>query len=417
MRSSSAASSTRALTPGKLKQPGSTRGLKSTHSGSEEAVLSDKLLLFLQQSRERTSHNHAARISLLESQYTQSLHGLSGARGSSTLFTEASLNARKGGRHGRDPAGIVDKEIVIEVDMSESEDEVSSQPIETNHRAQQREHAATQFSSVRLTASSCRVTATAAATDLSPQSLSESYGVSPEVRTPISPFIEKMHYREVLCAPELPQGPEKRNKTTTHYTATELSLGRAQAGVRANVGRGMVSSLPPCAAARNEVSVSLERAINEARDKHNWSESTTANVMSRGTTTAPPMLPRTNAVTSKVDDEVQHSPLFPHEPEIEEFLAWEAAKPAELLKCLRAGFSNHCPIATAYAAVRPEVHWLSLLCNSESDVKSEAKGSPLRPDSAPSRFIEWIASDVDCYEGLLLQRGAVAPIVARSAKS
>ncbi|RNF26787.1 uncharacterized protein Tco025E_01022 [Trypanosoma conorhini] len=86
------------------------------------------------------------------------------------------------------------------------------------------------------------------------------------------------------------------------------------------------------------------------------------------------------------------------DPELEEFLAWEEAKPLKRRESLQAGLKRGSFLAKVYAAAQPELDSSALF-----DAPGRKPAEPLVPECPASRYIQWIAGDLDCYEDLLLR--------------
>ncbi|KEG09526.1 hypothetical protein DQ04_05081040 [Trypanosoma grayi] len=337
------------------------RGGPSDDEGLRGGVVDyEALQLFLERSRENAARSHEKRLALLESQYAARLQSCSRTSGRSAWRrreapTATATDTQPSTHISRSPSLAAVAAGVIEIEVDESDGDEPAEgvgPFPLHSKG---------IPPMSSTTSS-----------FTPQSHCESQGISPEVCTPFSPPVEQPSL-PVVCAEEV-------------HTVASASSDSVWAGPASN------AYSPLCRGPHEENAATAQHVL----DEYNEQQDVTRCLMqffvnhldaevSRGTREDAPLLPSPHASR-------------PLEPELQEFLAWEAAKADRRRECLRAAPTSTSCVAKAYAAAQPEVCWSSLFERSDNTT-----AMPLTPASPPVRFIEWIASEVDCYEDLLLQ--------------
>nr|CCC94586.1 conserved hypothetical protein [Trypanosoma congolense IL3000] len=373
-------------------------------AGSDaHALLQGRLMLFLQQSRNQAAQNHAMRMSLLESQYSRRLREVTAVRHVTSPLPCTPPEQPEVGRCAPTSCDAVGTDVVIEVDMSETDEEGPSSSVVMGSGELRRQRVSQHISYDNSGAE--RGPAGTTVASFSPQSPSASYDISPETRTPISPTTERKSPEKAMTTSDSVSTTMRGRSEVKYCGAAEALLKSSQVIPRRNVLTNRASVFPSRGTDRGGVSVSLMSAINNASEEAMRHRLMAPNTQRRDAARHQSVARSPGSPRPRVDASCPSSPT-PLDPELMEFLVWEATRPEEYRRSLQAGLNRLCPIARAYAAARPEAGWLSHTDGEAIPVANERCRSPLHPGSTPSRFVEWIASDIDCYEDLLLEQTA-----------
>ncbi|ORC92380.1 uncharacterized protein TM35_000031330 [Trypanosoma theileri] len=378
---------------------------------------------FLEKSREKAAQHHEDRISLLESQYLLRLQK------SSKLHTPSldhrlavgvetqngSIESPPKSSTSNNTSAITANVSVVEIELDESDEE---EPPEKKHamlwRQQQHQKHSNTLSS-------------------SPQSRTDSDGISPEMCTPFSPQAVTSSRSPTTSLEEvhiMKYGNSKNNKTNNNNknnknggscsveetpvvnpNKTPLSgkIDKVDMNI-SNSSENMVSRL----SYRSYQTTQDEMIFNseEEEEKEKEQNVTRSLMQSFGnhineltpqkSSNTPPLLSTPLLLSHSVDPQI--------EPELQEFLLWQSEKSVKRRESLQMANNNRSKVAKVYAAASTELRWPSLF--DDSSKKTPVK-PPLTPESSPSRFISWIADEVDCYEDLLLHLTPTAEEVER----
>ncbi|EAN83952.1 hypothetical protein C3747_211g40 [Trypanosoma cruzi] len=358
----------------------------------DERVDPDALRLFLEHARQEAAERHQRRVSQVESQYLRHLQRCSTLPGASM----SRLQGEKG-----DAAPVDDGEI-IEIELEES-DENNDDAEDRKNDEESKSWASCGFTSNFFTATTTDFTRalgkTSATQHLSPapstpQSQSNSQGISPEVYTPLISTPEEVSSTNATSAAKVSSLMRHDGANDTDAEVWRANAAPNSAAMFPNYGRGPedyfggMSVQKLCAENVAAQQARSLHTVDECGDQHD----ATRCLM--------------HAFGRHLDVEFQQvehdAPCSPPagvslEPELEEFLAWQAAKPLRRRERLQGALNCGSHLAKVYAAVYPE-----LLSSALFDAPGKKLAEPLTPESPASRYIQWIASDVDCYEDLLL---------------
>ncbi|RNF09173.1 hypothetical protein TraAM80_02318 [Trypanosoma rangeli] len=356
--------------------------------GETTRVGDDALRLFLERSRQRAAQ--------LEFRYLHQLQGCSTLPGASTPRPQPKEEDEKGPAAARGTRGTsrgsprvdylslmaADDADVIEIQLEDSDDDDNVEcmnGVDTEERLM-----SCRFASTSSTAATTCFTSTAGKktpphfvpASFTPQSESNSQGLSPEVYTPFASAPEEVLDRHAVSAIKESITMKYDNVATPNVEgeAVDAFMGNSAKNICAGeVAAQPETVLPTFGECDDQQQVM--RCLMHAFANHLDSEA------------------------SQVVHDHSQSPTAKEllDPELEEYIAWEAAKPLKRRESLQAGLNCVSYLAKIYAAAQPE------LCSSALfDAPGKKLAEPLMPECPPSRYIQWIASEVDCYEDLLL---------------
>ncbi|ESL06146.1 hypothetical protein TRSC58_06185 [Trypanosoma rangeli SC58] len=365
--------------------------------GETTRVGGDALRLFLERARQRAAQRHRQRVAQLEFQYLHQLQGCSTLPGASTPRPQQKEEEGKSPAAARDTRGTsrgssrvdclsstgADDADVIEIELEDSDGDENGEYIkgvETGTRL-----VACGFASTSSTGATTCYTSTSGKkttpphfmpASFTPQSESNSQGLSPEVYTPFASAPEETLDHHAVSA--------IKESITMKYdnVATPNVEGGA---VDAFVGDSVKNICAGGAAAQPEPVLPTFGECDDQQQVTRCLMHVFANHL--------------DAEASQVVHDHSQSPTAKEllDPELEEYFAWEAAKPLKRRESVQAGLNCVSYLAKIYAAAQPE------LCSSALfDAPGKKLAKPLMPECSPSRYIQWIASEVDCYEDLLL---------------
>ncbi|EKF31479.1 hypothetical protein MOQ_004681 [Trypanosoma cruzi marinkellei] len=364
----------------------------SGREARDERVDPDALRLFLERARQEAAERHQRRVSQVESQYLRHLQRCSTLPGASMPRPQ---------REKGDAVPVDDGE-VIEIELEESDDNNDGAENRENDK-ESKSWVSCGFNSNFSTANTTGFTRAFGKTSVpqhlspapsTPQSQSNSPGISPEVYTPFISTPEEFSSSHANSAAKVSclvkhDGADDTVAEVWHANATPNS-----AATIPNYGRepvdyfGGVSVQKLCAENAAAQQARSLHTVDECGDQH---DATRCLMYAFGR--------HLDVEFQQAEQDAPCSPPagVPLEQELEEFLAWQAAKPLRRRERLQVALNCGSHLAKVYAAAHPE-----LLSSALFDAPGKKLAEPLTPESPASRYIQWIASDVDCYEDLLL---------------